>query len=143
MNKIIKNLLILICIIIIIGFVFLAYQPNADQERDEDLLLQDYPKNLIEGIVEAVDSEEMTFKIKARTSLIQGAEEQIMEKTIILTQDTECEIYYINTKRKDVCDSRDIGLDDDVVIVTLESTLDNVNKLDEFTAVKVTKMIGE
>ncbi len=140
-----RNLLILIGVIVVVsaGFFLLAYQPPAAEEEDKELLEQEYPNNLIEGVIKAIDSEEMTFKIEARTFLIKTAQEEMMEKIIKLTNNTKYEIYYVDNKQKIPCESHEIGVDDDVVIVTVESTRDEINKLDEFTAVEIIKMVSE
>jgi len=140
-----RNLLILIGVIVVVsaGFFLLAYQPPAAEEEDKELLEQEYPNNLIEGVIKAIDSEEMTFKIEARTFLIKTAQEEMMEKIIKLTNNTKYEIYYVDNNQKIQCESPEIGVDDDVVIVTVESTRDEINKLDEFTAVEIIKMVSE
>ena len=145
MKKDKRNLFILIGVIIIalIGFLALTYQPPVTQEEDKELLEEEYPNNLIEGMVKAIDSEEMTFKIEARTFLIENAQEEMMEKTIRLTNNTECEIYYVDDKQKISCELPEIGVGDDIVVVTIESTRDGINELNEFTAIRITKIVSE
>ena len=145
MKKNKRNLFILIGVIIValIGFLALTYQPPVTQEEDRELLEEEYPNNLIEGMVKVIDSEEMTFKIEARTFLIENAQEETMEKTIKLTNNTECEIYYVDNKQKISCEFSEIGINDDIIVVTIESTRDRINELNEFTAIKITKMVSE
>jgi len=144
MTKNKRNLLILggIIIIILIGFISLGQRFPVTQE-EEASSQQEYPNNLLEGMVRAIDYEEGTLTLEAKTGLIKTSQEEISEKTIKLTEDTVCVVYQIDTGEETSCEFSEIKVDDSVLIATLESTYEEINNLEEFTAVKIAKMVGE
>jgi len=144
MTKNKRNLLILggIIIIVLIGFISLSQRFPVTQE-EEASSQQEYPNNLLEGMVKAINNEEGTLILEAKTGLIKTSQKEISEKTIKLTEDTACAIYQIDTGEETSCEFSEIKVNDNILVVTLESTYEEINNLEEFTAVKITKMISE
>jgi hypothetical protein len=139
-----KILLILggIIIAILIGFVLSNQQPSLTQEEKVSPQ-QEYPDKLLEGVVKAINNEEGTLILEAKTGLIKTSQEEISEKTIKLTEDTVYEIYQMDTKEETSCEFSEIKVDDNILVWTLESTYEEINNLEEFTAAKITKMVAE
>ena len=151
MSKKTKIVLIVIGVIIVLvtGLVLLGqWLPGTGEQEEaetaeETSLPQQYPDNLIEGIVKAVDFEGGTLKLEAKTSLIETAEEELMEKTIRFTEETEWVVYKTISEEEVPYEFSEIKVDDNIVVVTVESTLDKINELEEFTATKISKIVSE
>jgi len=108
----------------------------------------EYPNNLVEGKILAVDLEGKTLTLEVKTSLIKTAEKDIMEKTIKFTDNTEWTIYHIPSEEESSfmvsgVEPSEIKVDDNIVVATVEPTFDKINELEEFTATKITKMVAE
>ncbi len=159
MDKKTKIVLIfsLVAIVVLIG-VFLLNQrvpltQEEEQEKEEQGTPQtseeetasqpQYPNNLIEGRVKVVNIEGKSLTIEAKTSLIETAEKETMEKIIKFTQETEWQIYNITSQEEFALEFSEIEIDDSIVVATIESTFEKVNELEEFTAAKIIKMIAE
>ena len=113
------------------------------ETAEETSLSQQYPDNLIEGKIMEVELEEKTLKLRAKTSLIKTAEEEIMEKTIRFTEETEWVTYNIISQEEVPYEFSEIKVGDNIVVVTVESTFDKINELEEFTATKISKIVSE
>jgi hypothetical protein len=139
-----KILLVLggIIIVILVGSVLLNRQFTVKQEEGASSQ-QEYPDKLLEGVVKAINNEEGTLILEAKTGLIKTSQEEISEKTIKLTEDTVYEIYQMDTKEETSCEFSEIKVDDNILVWTLESTYEEINNLEEFTAAKITKMVAE
>jgi len=139
-----RNLLLLIGLVIVIfsGFYLLNKQLPVTEEEEGISSQQEYPDKLLEGMIMAIDYEEGTLTLQAKTGLVKTSQEKISEKTIKFTRDTVCTIYQIDTKEETSCEFSEIKVDDSVLIATLESTYEEINNLGEFTATKITKMIS-
>ena len=151
MSKKIKITLLLIGLIIIFGGLILISRqvPISDQGEGKETaeensnLQEEYPNNLLEGVVKAVNIGNKTLTLEAKTGLIKTSQQDRMEKSIKVTESTICEIYHIDIGKTDSCQFSEIIIGDNIVVATLESTYDGVNNLEEFTAVKIVKMAAE
>jgi len=151
MSKKIKIILFLtIGLIIIFGGLALIGQqvPINDQGDGQEATeetsdaQEEYPDNLLEGVVKAVDLENETFVLEAKTGLIKTSQDEISEKVIKVIESTICEIYHIDTEETDSCEFLEIAVDDNIVVVTIESTHNEINNLEEFTAQKISKRVN-
>ena len=147
MSKKVKVILFLTIGLIIIfgGLVLIGQQaPVNDQggveEESSNPPQAEYPNNLLEGVVKAVDTD--TLILEAKTGLIKTSQQDKMEKSIKIVESTICEIYHIDTEEIDSCQFSDIAVDDNIVVVTIESTYDEINNLEEFTAQKISKRVN-
>ncbi len=154
MDKKTKIVLIffVVAVVVLMGVFLLGQEAPPVQEEEQETpetseeetpSQQQYPNNLIEGGVKAVDIEGKTLRIEARTSLIETAEKDLMEKTIKFTEETEWRIYNITTQEESASEFSEIEIDDSIVVATVESTFEKINELEEFTATKITKMVTE
>ena len=148
MNKKIKVTLFLVGLIIILGGLILIGQQVPVNDQGEEVteetsdIQEGYPDNLLEGVVKAVDLENETFILEAKTGLIKTSQDEISEKIIKVIESTICEIYHIDTEGIDSCQFSEIAVDDNIVVVTIESTHDEINNLEEFTAQKISKRVN-
>lgn len=154
MSKKTKIVLIIIAVIVIsvTGLVLLdrwisgtgeQEETETAQETGEASLPQQYPNNLIEGKIMEVDLEGKTLKLRAKTSLIETAKEELMEKTIRFTEETEWVAYNIISQEEVPYEFSEVEVDDNIVVVTVETTFDKINELEEFTATKISKIVSE
>lgn len=155
MKKNRENIIIIIFIIFVIfvGLVLIGEKATRPQEGQEinqeqetgnetsNFQEEEYPNNLLEGVVRSVDPEKETFVLEVKAFLIKTSQQDKMEKSIKVTESTICEIYYISTGETDSCEFSDIAVDDNVVAFTIESTYDEINNLEEFTAKKISKRV--
>lgn len=151
MSKKTKIVLIVIGVIVVLvtGLAFLGQwllgtgEQEEAETAEETSLSQQYPNNLIEGKVMEIDIEGKTLKLRAKTSLIETAEEELMEKTIRFTEETDWVVYNIISEEESSFEFSEIKVEDNIVVVTVESTLDKINELEEFTATKISKIVSE
>jgi len=148
MSKKIKITLFLVGLIIIFGGLILIGKqvPVNDQGQETgnetpNLQEEEYPNNLLEGVVRSINIENETFVLEVKASLIKTSQQDKMEKSIKVTESTICEIYYISTGETDSCEFSDIAVDDNIVVFTIESTYDEINNLEEFTAKEISKRV--
>ena len=145
MEKKIKITLFLIGLVVIFGGLILVGQqvPVNNQEQEGISGLQvTYPDNLLEGVVKAIDIENKTLILEVKADLIKTSLQDKMEKSIKFNEATICEIYHIDTKETNSCEFSEIAVDDNIVVFTIESTYDEINNLEEFTAESVRKIIN-
>jgi len=145
MEKKIKITLFLIGLVIIFGGLILVGQkvPVNNQEQEGISGLQvTYPDKLLEGVVKAIDIENKTLILEVKADLIKTSLQDKMEKSIKFNEATICEIYHIDTKETNSCEFSEIAVDDNIVVFTIESTYDEINNLEEFTAESVRKIIN-
>ena len=157
MKKNKKNILIIVFIIFVIfvGLVLIGERATRSQEEQEinqgqeketekesSNLQEEYPNNLLEGVVKVVDIENRNLTLEAKTGLIKASQNEISEKIIKITESTICEIYHIDTEKIDSCQFSEIAVDDNIVVMTIESTYDGINNLEEFTAQKISKRVN-
>ena len=79
--------------------------------------------------------------MEAKTGLIKTSQQDKMDKSIKITESTICEIYHIDTGGTDSCQSSKIIVGDNIVVFTVESTYDEINNIEEFTAKKISKRV--
>ena len=145
MEKKIKITLFLIGLVVIFGGLILVGQkvPVNNQEQEGISGLQvTYPDKLLEGVVKAIDIENKTLILEVKADLIKTSLQDKMEKSIKFNEATICEIYHIDTKETNSCEFSEIAVDDNIVVFTIESTYDEINNLEEFTAESVRKIIN-
>jgi len=140
MKKNIRILVLLtgIAIIILIGLYFVG---QREPIAEESLPVETYPDYLIEGTVMSMDIDKKIIKLKTNTSLIKEATLDLMEKNVSFNENTECMSYLKAADETKKIECLGIKENDNLVIVTIESTREKINKLEEFTAVKITKML--
>lgn len=145
MKKFIKIILFLIGLIIIIfgGLILIDQQSSIEDqgEKENSQLGEEYPNNVLQGVVKAVDIENKNLTLVAKTGLIKTSQKEISEKVIRIVESTICEIYHIDTKETDSCEFSEIVAKDNIIVVTFESTYDEINNLEEFTASKISKIV--
>ncbi len=103
-----------------------------------------YPDNLLEGtIVDIALQNPSSFLMEADVSKLDDlAEQGKMEKTIKITEGTKIVVYNMLTEKEQTISIGDLELGDNVLVVTQESTYQNVLTKEEFTATKVSKMVN-
>ena len=145
MEKKIKITLFLIGLVIIFGGLILVGQqvPVNNQEQEGISGLQvTYPDKLLEGVVKAIDIENKTLILEVKADLIKTSLQDKMEKSIKFNEATICEIYHMDTEETNSYEFSEITVDDNIVVFTIESTYDEINNLEEFTAESVRKIIN-
>jgi len=158
MNKKIILISIIAIIVVLIGLFLLDLAgpisldqliPTSEEQQKEPATSEEtpsqpeYPNNLVEGKILAVSLEGKILKLEVKTSLIKTAKKDAMEKIIKFTDNTEWTTYRIANKKESSFELSEIKVDDNIVVVTVESTFDKINELEEFTASKITKMVAE
>ena len=146
-----KNMKILIplivtIVIILIGLYFINKASNQEKisptENTKTTGTADaYPDYRIKGTVMSVDINEGIIKLKANTSLIKGASRNLMEKNIVFNENTECVLYKVAVDATETIECSEIKKDDNLLITTVESTYEEIDKLEDFTATKIAKAI--
>ena len=143
MEKKIKITLFLIGLVIIFGGLILVGQkvPVNNQEQEGISGLQvTYPDKLLEGVVKAIDIENKTLILEVKADLIETSLQDKMEKSIKLNEATICEIYHMDTEETNSYEFSEIAVDDNIVVFTIESTYDEINNLEEFTAESIRRI---
>jgi len=128
-----------IAIIILVGLFFIGADRFSPEENLPVENVEDYPDFLMEGVVTEVDTN--IIKLKADTFLIKEASSDLMEKNIIFNDDTECISYKKDIDEIKIIECSEIKENDRLVVVTIESTREKIDELEEFIAVKITKML--
>jgi len=145
MKKNIKITLFLIGLIIIVfgGLALIGRQSfvGDQQEKEDSQIEEEYPNNVLQGVVKAVDIENGNLTLTAKTGLIKASQKEISEKVIKIVESTICEIYHIDTEETNTCEFSEIAVNDNIVVVTIESTYDEINNFEEFTASKISKRV--
>jgi len=146
MKKNIKITLFLIGLIIIVfgGLILIGKQSSVEDQGGEEnsQLEEEYPNNVLQGVVKAVDIENKNLTLTAKTGLIKTSQKEISEKVIKIVESTICEIYHIDTEETNTCEFSEIVVNDNIVVVTIESTYDEINNFEEFTASKISKRVN-
>jgi|AntAceMinimDraft_14_1070370.scaffolds.fasta_scaffold74991_2 hypothetical protein len=143
MEKKIKITLFLIGIVIVFGGLILVGQKvPVDNQGQEGISGSQttYPKNLLEGVVKAIDIENKTLILEVKADLIETSLQDKMEKSIKLNEATICEIYHMDTEETNSYEFSEIAVDDNIVVFTIESTYDEINNLEEFTAESIRRI---
>lgn len=144
MDKKIKITLFLIGLIIIIfgSLVLIGQQVPVNDQGGQNVSESQkrYPDKLLEGVVKAVDVENQTLVLEVKTDLMETSLQDKMEKSIKFNESTICEIYHADTEETNSYEFSDIMVDDNIVVFTVESTYNEINNLEEFTAQIIRRM---
>ena len=124
-----------------------AEEEGTEVETGEEAVEEEpfgYPDNLFEGtIVDIALQNPSGFVMEADVSKLDGlAEQGKMEKTIKITGGTKIVVYDLLTKKEQTMSIGDLELGDNILVVTQESTYQDVLTKEEFTATKVSKMVN-
>lgn len=135
-------LVIIVSSLVINNFKQIA-SPNEKSANTGDGTSTEYPNNLLEGIVidinpKVFDSFVMEVDVSSIKSL---GEEKKTNKTIKITDETKIVIYNLLTGEEEPINIKEFELGDNVVVATQESTYEDILTKEEFTAVKISKMV--
>lgn len=144
-----KNKIFLIAISLIVVFLAVTFflflsaskpgtlpetQPQAEK-------LTGYPDNLLEGKIIRINLEEpKSLVMEANISKI-VPEAGKMEKEIKIVNDTELLLYNLTNEQESSLQFQDLKPEDNILVSTKESTYQEVESREVFTALKITKMI--
>jgi len=144
MSKKIKIILFLTIGLIVIfgGLVLIGQKSSINNQNQENVSnsQKTYPDKLLEGTVKAVDLENKILVLEIKSDLIETSLQDKMEKSILFNKSTICEVYHMDTAETNNYEFSDISVDDNIVVFTVESTYDEINNLEEFTAEIIRKM---